>query len=258
MTLAFSLDGSANIDVNRIDIPPGVTTVAGARISATKFIAGQSGISLGSHLVDLSPFTPQPGLFTYTNTPPQSLVLIDVPFVYGETFSLLVRLEAFAQADNDLINVTFNPYFENWGGGVIDRVVVDYSNTAELIAIVNESNPGMILVGQSSIDYAPLITDTIPTLLLDGDLNGDGFVGVDDLNIVLVNWNQNVTPGDLLSGDPTGEGFVGVDDLNIVLVNWNNGTPPPAEATGTLPEPGSLALLALSGATLAVRRTRRS
>ena len=44
-------------------------------------------------------------------------------------------------------------------------------------------------------------------VLLEGDLNGDGFVGVDDLNIVLVNWNQNVTPGDLLSGDPTGEGF---------------------------------------------------
>ena len=89
------------------------------------------------------------------------------------------------------------------------------------------------------------------TPLLEGDLNGDGFVGVDDLNIVLVNWNQNVTPGDLASGDPTGEGFVGVDDLNIVLVNWNNGTPPSGSA---VPEPASLALFTMAGASILARR----
>ena len=87
-----------------------------------------------------------------------------------------------------------------------------------------------------------------------GDLNGDGFVGIDDLNIVLVHWNQSVTPGDLLLGDPTGEGFVGVDDLNVVLVNWNNGTPPGDGAA--IPEPGALVLFAV-GAPLILRRRRR-
>ncbi len=58
-----------------------------------------------------------------------------------------------------------------------------------------------------------------------GDLNGDGFVGVDDLNLVLGNWNQNIPPGDPRA-DPSGDGFVGVDDLNTVLGNWNKGTPP--------------------------------
>jgi hypothetical protein len=89
--------------------------------------------------------------------------------------------------------------------------------------------------------------------LMDGDLNGDGFVGVDDLNIVLGNWNQNVAPGDLLAGDPTGEGFVGVDDLNIVLGNWNAGTPPPSEGLANIPEPGSLSLLVLASLSLARR-----
>ncbi|MEZ6192748.1 MAG: hypothetical protein R3C45_15855 [Phycisphaerales bacterium] len=85
-----------------------------------------------------------------------------------------------------------------------------------------------------------------------GDLNGDGFVGIADLNIVLGNWNQNVTPGDPLVGDPSGDGFVGIADLNQVLGNWNAGTPP----TNNVPEPASAALLlSLSLTSLNRRRT---
>jgi PEP-CTERM motif len=94
--------------------------------------------------------------------------------------------------------------------------------------------------------------NTPPNTAIDGDYNGDGFVGVDDLNLVLVNWNTNPTPGDLLGGDGSGDGFVGVDDLNIVLVNWNNGTPPAGGAA--IPEPASLALLGLGGVAMLRRR----
>ena len=100
---------------------------------------------------------------------------------------------------------------------------------------VASADTDMILIvtaGPSSLgDYTLALTES--EAALEGDLNDDGFVGVDDLNIVLVNWNQNVTPGDKSMGDATGEGFVGVDDLNTVLVNWNNGTPPAVEATAT-------------------------
>ena len=54
-----------------------------------------------------------------------------------------------------------------------------------------------------------------------GDLNGDFFVGIDDLNAMLGNWNQNVFPGDASAGDINGDGFVGIDDLNVLLANWN-------------------------------------
>ncbi|GAB4108689.1 MAG: hypothetical protein Kow00105_16300 [Phycisphaeraceae bacterium] len=60
-----------------------------------------------------------------------------------------------------------------------------------------------------------------PQVIIDGDLNKDGFVGIDDLNIVLGNWNQAVGPGDFFSGDVSSDGFVGIDDLNTVLSNWN-------------------------------------
>jgi hypothetical protein len=89
-------------------------------------------------------------------------------------------------------------------------------------------------------------TDPRTGVLL-GDLNSDGFVGIDDLNTVLTNWNQNIPPGDPLA-DPTADGFVGIDDLNTVLANWNAGTPPGADAhpqeLTNVPEPASLLIFA--------------
>ncbi len=90
-------------------------------------------------------------------------------------------------------------------------------------------------------------TLTIALLPLAGDLDFDGFVGIADLNLILSQWNQNVTPGDLLLGDPTGDGFVGIEDLGVVLGNWNAGTPPVAGASTNIPEPGTLGIFGLLG-----------
>ncbi len=92
--------------------------------------------------------------------------------------------------------------------------------------------------------------------ILQGDLNGDGFVGLADLNIVLGNWNQNVPFGDATKGDPSGDGFVGLVDLNEVLGNWNAGTPPTDIAA--IPEPASLALFTIAGLTAMGRRRVRA
>jgi PEP-CTERM motif len=93
------------------------------------------------------------------------------------------------------------------------------------------------------------INEGAPPLV--GDLDGDGFVGIADLNIVLGNWNQNVPPGDPLA-DPSGDGFVGIEDLNTVLGNWNAGTPPASGAA--VPEPATLGLLGLGGVMMMLRR----
>ncbi|MBL4689553.1 MAG: family 16 glycosylhydrolase [Nannocystaceae bacterium] len=92
-------------------------------------------------------------------------------------------------------------------------------------------------------------TATDPALT--GDLDGDGFVGISDLNLVLGAWNASIAPG--AAADPSGDGFVGISDLNIVLGAWNLGTPP----TISVPEPAVMSFflvgwLSLSG------RTRRS
>ena len=87
-----------------------------------------------------------------------------------------------------------------------------------------------------------------------GDLNLDGYVGIDDLNAVLAVWNQNVDAGVWSLGDPSGDGFVGIDDLGAVLANWNNGTPPPPIGQASIPEPATLMLLCVGG--LAAMRRR--
>ncbi len=90
---------------------------------------------------------------------------------------------------------------------------------------------------------------------INGDLDGDGFVGIDDLSIVLSNWNQNVVPGIWRVGDPSGDGFVGIDDLGVVLGNWNAGAlPPPAAAR--IPEPTSASMLVLLCVATLRHRTR--
>jgi hypothetical protein len=106
-----------------------------------------------------------------------------------------------------------------------------------------------IRIGETWEDVLPYLAPT-----LDGDLDGDGFVGIADLNIVLGNWNTNVTAGDPLAGDPSGDGFVGIEDLNRVLGNWNAGTPPSALA---VPEPASLGLLVAGGLALCCGRDKR-
>jgi hypothetical protein len=84
-------------------------------------------------------------------------------------------------------------------------------------------------------------TITVTTGLI-GDLDGDGFVGIADLNIVLGAWNSNVIAGVWGLGDTSGDGFIGIEDLNAVLGNWNAGTPPPADALARIPEPSTAAM----------------
>jgi hypothetical protein len=84
-----------------------------------------------------------------------------------------------------------------------------------------------------------------------GDLDGDGFVGINDLNLILTNWNQTVPPGDAIA-DANGDNFIGIADLNAVLGNWNAGTPPTDQAN--IPEPTTLILFFILSPTLTRRR----
>lgn len=67
-----------------------------------------------------------------------------------------------------------------------------------------------------------------------GDINKDGYVGIADLNMVLSDFGNNVTP--MMGADADWDGYVGIADLNAVLGEWNDGSAGAPPAT-LVPEP---------------------
>jgi alkaline phosphatase len=122
----------------------------------------------------------------------------------------------------------------------------DYHTAVDVPVYAWGAQANRITASMDNTDFFDIITNTD----IAGDLNGDGFVGISDLNLVLSNWNLNVPAADPLA-DPTGDGFVGITDLNQILGNWNSGSPP---ITASIPEPASAMVFLLTS--LAVFRRR--
>ncbi len=86
------------------------------------------------------------------------------------------------------------------------------------LAVTEAFNPHVRFVNN------PIVNGQMVLSPLNGDLNFDGFVGIEDMNLILGAWNQTVTA--FSKPDPSGDGFVGIEDMNIILGNWNAGALP--------------------------------
>jgi hypothetical protein len=82
-----------------------------------------------------------------------------------------------------------------------------------------------------------------------------GYEDIGDLARLGAAWNQSFDGG-WCSGDLNGDGKVNLGDLSILGANWNRlpTAPSPPEMT-PIPEPTSMALLALAG--MGIMGTRR-
>jgi hypothetical protein len=106
------------------------------------------------------------------------------------------------------------------------------------------NNSGFVFAESSGLLYR-----TEPII---GDLDGDGFVGISDLNMILQYWNNAMR--DNHPADPSRDNFVGIEDLNIVLGHWNAGIPPNSAAS--VPEPTAGLLTGLGVALMMASRGR--
>jgi hypothetical protein len=111
------------------------------------------------------------------------------------------------------------------------------------IAMNDEGEPCL----PATVYFDDLYAADFIDMSLPGDCNGDGFVNSADLDIVRGNWGQSASgPAD---GDLSGDGVVNSADLDIIRGNWGA-----TASAAVVPEPATLALLALSGLLVACGR----
>ena len=102
-----------------------------------------------------------------------------------------------------------------------------------------------------AVNHQVTVTATFP-----GDVNLDFQVDATDLNLLALNWHQQVTGWD--HADFNNDGFVNAADLNLLALNWLLGTTAGPStsfeeawsatlASASVPEPGAISLLVLGG-----------
>jgi hypothetical protein len=90
---------------------------------------------------------------------------------------------------------------------------------------------------------------------LQGDANGDGVVDINDLTIVLANYNQ--TGMTWSQGEFTGDGTVDINDLTIVLASYNQTFGASAAGIKAVPEPSCVVLIGIGAIGLLAFAWRR-
>ena len=143
----------------------------------------------------------------------------------------------------DLVELAVSPEGDDWAQFNTVIAASAYGHIIGNGAVAGQN-------GQSAYLIAP-----VPEPPLPGDANGDGVVDAFDLAAVEQNFgNTGAADGSLL-GDADGDGDVDAFDLTAVEQNFGNTSASPDPLTAaSIPEPGSLVMLALVGLTLTCRR----
>ena len=138
-----------------------------------------------------------------------------------------------------LVNAAVNGTFETIAGlsvGVVDGLHAS-------LAVYYEDTVAVNFADNTAV-YA--------RVTISGDSDGSNSVDVGDLGNLSTSWNSE---GTWVNGDYTGDGFIDVADMGVLATNWN-ATYPAAAAAAGVPEPGTLALLALGAAAGLAARPR--
>jgi autotransporter-associated beta strand protein len=137
--------------------------------------------------------------------------------------------------------------------GGITSASVAADKTHKFIAVVDNALAGLTQIHGSPIDSNSIIVEATYF----GDSNLDRKVDVTDLGTLATNYGKSV-PNGLLQGDFNGDGKVDVTDLGLLATDYGLGTSGGFSiGSAAVPEPASLAALALGGAALLGRRRRR-
>ena len=114
-------------------------------------------------------------------------------------------------------------------------------------SLINLTGDGYLFYEEFDVTY--LVTPYVEPVIV-GDANQDGVVSAGDFACVQANFGSTGDPGIL--GDANQDGAVSAGDYSCVQTNFGS-----SSGAGTVPEPASLAVLALSSLTIFRRKKNR-
>jgi len=174
-----------------------------------------------------------------TNTPSDVDIISWSRMSDGELFVSLLNPGDWS-FDNDVIDVEIDLPLDGFdsvtlfqGDMLLNRVGGTWQLDPAADGITVLDFDGQTLLVRT--DYAETLVFHLTPQLIPGDFDNSGEVGLNDLNLVLFNWNvaAESIPPEWVNDRPVGT--VDISNLNQVLFNWNTNT----AATLSLPEPST-------------------
>ena len=116
------------------------------------------------------------------------------------------HVAAIRDADNGTLSLYVDYIF---AGSVVDTTTGDFSNANDLlIGAFNDSSGTSLKQFIGDIDFVRISHGALSAEqfvqpdVIDGDLNGDGYVGLDDLQPILDHWNEGAPPISVVIPEP--------------------------------------------------------
>ena len=116
-----------------------------------------------------------------------NIVLID-----GDGTQRVYQFDALTVGDNQILSIDLANFLQDNQPGTIPGLDLSNLTTFHTQGSFSNGDPGLAM----DLTFDSLSLGPATGVLLQGDINGDGFVGIDDLNLILGNWNAGTPPTD--------------------------------------------------------------